>query len=97
MLKHTLNEKLGSYFELTLVRKYPMIAKLLPEKLKSRIKEEILEEVENQIPSLLRSQVGYLEENLDLQGIIRSKVNMLSSEKLEKIIWDILAEEFKFI
>lgn len=97
MLKHKLNEKLGSYFELTLVRKYPMIAKLLPEKLKNRIKEEILEEVENQIPSLLRSQVGYLEENLDLRGIIRSKVNMLSSEKLEKIIWDILAEEFKFI
>lgn len=97
VIKHKLNDKLGKYFELTLVRKYPMVAKLLPERLKSRIKEEILEEVENQIPSLLRSQIGYLEENLDLQEIIRSKVNMLSSEKLEKIIWDILAEEFRFI
>lgn len=96
-IKLSLEDKLSNYFESTFVQKYPMAARLLPKKAKLRIQEEILEEVEKLVPVLIQSQVQHLESNLDIEDIITRKVNSLSGERLEKIIWDILAEEFKFI
>tara|TARA_B110000037_G_C17054535_1_gene479186 strand:+ start:545 stop:1219 length:675 start_codon:yes stop_codon:yes gene_type:complete len=96
-IKSGLSKKLSDYFELTFAQKYPMASRLLPKKAKIRIQEEILEEVEKLVPSLIQSQVYHLEDSLDIESIITSKVNQLSGEKLEKLLWDILAEEFKFI
>jgi len=49
------------------------------------------------VPSLINSQLRLLEEKLDIEAMISTKVNQLSSTKLEEAIWNILSTEFKFI
>lgn len=92
-----LERKLEEYFEVTLVNKYPLASKLFPNRAKAKIQSEILIEVESYVPVLVNSQIRILEEKLDIKAMISDKVNELSSEKLEEVIWNILSTEFKFI
>lgn len=92
-----LDKRLNHYFEVDFIEKYPIMSKLLPEKLKYKLQKEILVEVENLTPELLETQIKYLEQRLDIKALISKRVNMLSSEKLEAVIWNILSKEFQFI
>lgn len=92
-----LERKLEDYFDVTLVEKYPLASKFLPNKAKIKIQTEILNEIESYVPILINSQIRILEEKLDIEAMISTKVNQLSSQKLEEVIWNILATEFKFI
>ena len=96
-IKLNIGKILANYFDLTFVQKYPLAAKLLPNKAKLRIQEEILNEVDQVVPSMLQAQVNQLEKNLDIERVVALKVKQLSSKRLEKIIWSILADEFIFI
>ncbi len=89
--------KLEEYFEVNLVEKYPLASKLIPKKAKLKIQTEVINEVEDYIPTLIDSQIRLLESKLNIQEMISVKVNQLSSEKLEAVIWNILSTEFKFI
>lgn len=96
-ISSSLEKKLDFYFEITISEKYPMVSKFLPKKAKNRIKSEILNEVEAFAPELLKRQMSEIENTLDIEAIITNKVNKLSSEKLEEVIWNILSTEFRFI
>ena len=96
-IKDRLENKLDDYFAVKFVLKYPVASKFLPDKAKEKLKEEILKEIDELAPDLIQSQIYYLENKLDIKGMISSKVNELSTEKLEKVIWNILSTEFKFI
>mgnify|MGYP000961058036 FL=1 len=96
-IKLNIGKILANYFDLTFAQKYPLAAKLLPNKAKLRIQEEILNEVDQVVPSMLQAQVSQLEKNLDIERVVALKVKQLSSKRLEKIIWSILADEFIFI
>lgn len=96
-IHHRLDTKLNQYFESTLPTKYPLLARLMPKKLAHRIQEEILEEIETQLPDLIQTQIHFLDQQLDIEKTIEQKVNALSNERLEKIIWAILEKEFVFI
>lgn len=93
----SLERKLDYYFDVTMVNKFPMASKFLPKKAKSKIKTEILSEVAAFAPDLIKHQVSQIENTLDIEAIITDKVNKLSSQKLEEVIWNILSTEFKFI
>ncbi|MCB0539414.1 MAG: DUF445 family protein [Bacteroidetes bacterium] len=92
-----LDRKLDYYFDVTLVEKYPMVSKLVPQKGKDKIKTEILNEVEHLAPDFINSQIKSLEHTLDIEGIIADKVSKLSSEKLEDLLMKMLSTELKFI
>ena len=80
-----------------LSEKYPLVSRLIPDKVKTKIKEEVLNEVEEFAPELIKAQINYLEKELNIEAMITQKVNQLSSRKLEDVIWNILSTEFKFI
>ena len=92
-----LEKRLDKYFEIDLREKFPIAAKLLPDKIRWKLQNEILQEVEAITPELLESQISFLEKKLDIKSMITKRVNALSSEKLEEVIWNILSQEFKFI
>jgi uncharacterized membrane protein YheB (UPF0754 family) len=96
-IKDRLKNKLDDYFSVKFVLKYPVASKFLPVKAKEKLKEEILKEIDELAPDLIQSQIHFLESKLDIKTMISTKVNQLSSEKLEKVIWNILSTEFKFI
>lgn len=96
-IKNRLSQKLDDYFTVKFVLKYPFASKFLPVKAKDKLKEEILNEIDELAPEIIQSQVNYLEQKLDIKSMISKKVNELSSEKLEQVIWSILSTEFRFI
>lgn len=96
-ITHKLEKKLDNYFDITLVEKYPMMSKLIPQKGKEKIKEEILNEVEYLAPDFINSQIKSLEHTLNIEGMIADKINQLSSKKLEDLLMKILSTELKFI
>lgn len=96
-LVQQIDEKIEHYFEDILPEKHPMTYKLLPRKIKTRIKDEMLLEVKALAPSLIHRQVNYLEDNLDVEKIISDRVRNFSTEKLEEVMWNILSNEFRFI
>lgn len=90
-------KKLHNYFDNNFEEKFPLMAKLMPNKFKWKIITEVSEELRQLTPEIIESQVNYLEGKLDIEVIVKQKVNQLSIEKLEAVLWDILNEEFKFI
>ena len=96
-IKGRLSKKLDDYFSIKFVLKYPLASKFLPSKTVQKLKDEILNEIDELAPEIINAQVHYLERKLDIKTMISTKVNELSSEKLEKVIWNILSTEFKFI
>lgn len=96
-LVQQIDEKIEHYFEDVLPEKHPMTYKLLPRRIKTRIKDEMLLEVKALAPTLIHRQVHYLEDNLDVEKIISDRVRNFSTEKLEEVMWNILSNEFRFI
>lgn len=92
-----LESKLDYYFDVTLVEKFPMVSKLIPQKGKEKIKSEILNEVEHLAPDFINAQIKSLEHTINIEDLIAEKVNNLSSKKLEKLLMQILSTELKFI
>ena len=83
-----LTQKLGSN---------PMIAMFLQGDLGSNIREMLLGQFREAIPSLLNSLMSRLEEGLDFQKVIREKIEGFELSKLEDIIYRISAKELRTI
>lgn len=89
--------KIDNYFNDIFPEKHPYVAKLFPKAIQEKIKNEMLLEVQQLAPTIINKQVDYLEENLDIEEIIKNKVEMLNTAELEKLIWGLLNKEFRFI
>jgi uncharacterized membrane protein YheB (UPF0754 family) len=89
--------KIDNYFNDIFPEKHPYVAQLIPKKVTERIKNEMLLEVQQLAPSIINKQVDYLEENIDIEEIIKNRVEKLKPADLERILWSILSTEFRFI
>lgn len=63
------------------------------EKLKTAFAEELLEQLPTLIERLTRPKDG----SLDVQQLVEARVRDFSTDRLEKILYDILAKEFRFV
>ena len=89
--------KLDDYLTNTFPEKYPVISIFVRKKSKMRIKEEFMKEMKKIAPEMIDQTVANLENSLDIEEIIRQKVAVFSTIRLEKMIFDILESEFRFI
>ena len=76
---------------------FPMLAMMIGEKTILQLKDALLTEFETLFPTLMKSYMTKLEEDLDLEKIVTEKVANFSSEKLEDILNQITKREFKFL
>ena len=88
-IDHFLRNKLKDVF--------PMLFMLIGEKTIVQLKDAFLVELETLFPVLMKSYMGKLEKDLDLEKIVTEKVANFSSEKLEDILNQITKKEFKFL
>jgi uncharacterized membrane protein YheB (UPF0754 family) len=65
--------------------------------MRTKIKNEVMQEVNHVAPQLINEMVSDIGQSLNIEETIKEKVKLLSSEKLEKILNDILKNEFIFI
>jgi len=70
---------------------------VVPEPIIIAVHKTIVREIESNLPSLIDKSVSGIEKKLDIQEIVKAKVRNFSDEKLEKMLMDITAKEFKFI
>jgi uncharacterized membrane protein YheB (UPF0754 family) len=88
-IDHFLRTKLGTTF--------PMLSMFIGDKTITQMKGAFMSELEIILPEVLKSYVGNLQKDLDLEKIITEKVQEFSPGKLETALNDILKKELNFI
>ncbi len=88
-IDHFLKEKLKD--------KMPMITMFLGENTIKQFKDIFIEELQEIFPVMMKSYMGTLQSELDLEKIVVEKVSQFSTDKFEEILNQIMAKEFKFI
>lgn len=62
-------------------------------KLKAAFADELIEQLPNLVEELTEPKAG----SLDIQQLVEDRVRAFSTDRLEKLLYDILAKEFRFI
>lgn len=92
-----IEDTLDHYFEVKFPDKFPLLSKVVSPKMRGKIKDEMLLEVELMAPQLLANQVNKLDQVFDIEKIVTEKVTNLSSDKLEDLMMGIIEKELSFI
>ena len=92
-----ISDKLDDFLNVNVKKKFPLLSIFLGKATKTKIREEIMLEVKEMTPEMINNYLSQMEESLDVEAIIRSKVELLSPVKLENLIMGILKNEFSFI
>jgi uncharacterized membrane protein YheB (UPF0754 family) len=92
-----IEDTLDNYFEVKFPLKFPLLSKFISPKMRSKVKDEMLLEIEHLAPVLIANQVNDLEKVFDVEQIIKEKVSNLSTEKLENLMMSIIEKELTFI
>lgn len=75
----------------------PFISMFVGDKTINQLKAVFMKELESLLPQLMKSYMGNLQQELDLEKIVVSKVAGFSSDKLEEILNQIMSKEFRFV
>ncbi len=75
----------------------PMISMFIGDKTIDKLKGVFMEELEVLFPKIMKDYSGTLKSQLDLEAIVTNKVKAFSSDKLEEILYQVMASEFRFV
>ena len=93
MLDQAINRFLNEKLSETL----PMISMFIGDKTIDKIKTVLSNELEQMLPLMIDQYVDKIKDRLDLEKIVTDKVKKFSSDKLESILYQVMAKEFKSI
>jgi uncharacterized membrane protein YheB (UPF0754 family) len=88
---------IDQFLQHKLPQAFPMIAMFIGEKTIATLKTAFMEELSGIFPTLMQRYANVLQEELDIEKIVVNKVSRLSSEKLEDLLYQIMAREFRFV
>jgi uncharacterized membrane protein YheB (UPF0754 family) len=75
----------------------PMISMFIGDKTIEKLKSVFMVELEDLFPKIMKQYGGSLKTQLDLEQIVSDKVKNFSSDKLEEILYQVMAKEFRFV
>ncbi len=75
----------------------PVISMFIGDKTVEKLKSIFLEELQLLFPKIIKDYTGTLRSQLDLEQIVAEKVKNFSSNKLESILYQVMAREFRFV
>ncbi len=96
-VKTLLEAKVDDFIQIRLPAAYPALKMFLNDKIKQKIKTQIVEEVEDVLPDAIENYIDKAGNQIDIEKLVYDKVVKFSSNKLEDIVFSILSKEFKFI
>jgi uncharacterized membrane protein YheB (UPF0754 family) len=70
---------------------------LMPEQLIQAIHRSISKEIEKALPDVIENSITKIEQKLNIEEIVRQKVENFSDEKLEELLLAVIKKEFTFI
>jgi uncharacterized membrane protein YheB (UPF0754 family) len=94
-------ELIGKRIEKTirnkLVKSFPMLAMFLTDDMVDKVTNLFKSELQDFLTDFSQDMSERLEENIDVEKLVRDKVEAFSSDKLEQILFAIMKKEFRFI
>lgn len=88
-IDHFLRVKLGETM--------PMISMFIGDKTIEKLKGTFMDELEILFPKVMKDYSSTLKQQLDLEHIVTEKVKAFSGDKLEEILYQVMAKEFRFV
>jgi uncharacterized membrane protein YheB (UPF0754 family) len=85
------------FLRVRLKQTMPVISMFIGEKTINQFKEVFMQELAELFPVIIKNYINNLKHDLDLERIVVEKVAAFSSEKLEKMLNQILTKEFRFV
>lgn len=92
-----MEKHIDDFLRVKLADKMPVISMFIGDKTINQMKEVFLDEMRTLFPTIMGNYMGKLKDDLDLEKIVVQKVASFSSDKLESILVQIMAREFKFV
>jgi uncharacterized membrane protein YheB (UPF0754 family) len=96
-LRPEIEAHIDGFLRNRLTAQFPILSMFVGEKTIGQLKEGFMTELESLFPVLMKSYMGKLQQDLDLEKIVTEKVAGFSSEKLEDILKQITKKEFLFL
>lgn len=75
----------------------PVVSMFIGDKTIDKLKSVFMEELEILFPKMMKEYATSPKSQLDLEKIVTEKVNAFSSDKLEDILYQVMAKEFRFV
>jgi uncharacterized membrane protein YheB (UPF0754 family) len=91
------DQHIDGFLHNKLPKAFPMLSMFIGEKTINTMKSAFMEELQELFPILMHQYVNTLQKDLDLEHIVEQKVRAFSSDKLESILYQIMAKEFRFV
>ena len=92
-----IEKHIDNFLRVKLSDSMPFISMFIGDKTIESLKKIFMEELETLFPTIMKSYMNNLQSELDLERIVVEKVAGFSSDKLESILQQIMAREFRFI
>jgi uncharacterized membrane protein YheB (UPF0754 family) len=85
------------FLRVKLADQMPVISMFIGDKTIQQMKSVFMTELTELFPGIMKSYMVNLQKDLDLEKIVIEKVKGFSTDKLEQILNDIMAKEFRFV
>jgi len=92
-----IEKHLDSFLSVKLKEKMPVISMFVGEGTIGKIKEAMLEEIEELLPELITQYTDSLSSKIDIEQMVTEKVSNFSSDKLEEMLLNVMKKEFRFV
>ncbi|MCG7858160.1 DUF445 domain-containing protein [Flavihumibacter sp.] len=90
-------DHIDNFLKVKLKESMPVVGMFIGDKTVGQLKAVFVEELRELFPTLMERYMVSLQEQLDLEKIVVEKVRSFSSDKLEEILLQIMAKEFRFV
>ena len=91
------DKHIDDFLRVKLPESMPVISMFIGDKTINQLKDIFLTEMKTLFPQIMGNYMGKLKTELDLEKIVVKKVAAFSTDKLESILNQIMAKEFKFV
>lgn len=85
------------FLRVKLADQMPVISMFIGDKTIQQMKSVFMAELKELFPGIMKTYMGNLQRDLDLEKIVVEKVKGFSTDKLEQILNDIMSKEFRFV
>ena len=96
-IRPTIEKHVDEFLQVKLKEKLPVISMFVGAGTLDKIREGLMEEIDVLLPEIIHKFADNLSSEFDIERIVTEKVAMFSSDKLEQILMDIMAKEFRFV
>jgi len=93
----TIEAKLDEFLQTYLMETIPIVSTFLGSDMVAKVKHALVECLAKAVPELGEMFMSHLEKNMDVETVVREKVEAFSSDKLEEMLLGIMKKEFRFI